>query len=160
MTVVFFLATLVWLLHAWRAVQVFRTGRFVFSRTLESVSALGVSVALAAIAAAELAHVRSLAWIWVEVALTGGVAAVFMVTHLHAFRTQRFVRSFWADFAKFCCAMIALMIVLMILAVRLYDLAPFGALMVGVLSFFIPVNGMAEVFHEGMKSPHRRRGQE
>lgn len=152
------LVTLVWLLHIWRLVHVIRRGGNALSRTLGFANAFGVTGALAAIALTEFARARGLAWIWLELALTGGVLAVLVAIYLRAFRAQRFALSFWADFAALCCAVAALVSVLMILAVRLHDLAPFGALMVGVLSFFLPIYAVAEVLNAGRESQHRRSG--
>ena len=155
MTVVV-LIVVVWLLFVWRVTAIVRSGQFVYSRGFELFSVAVVSSVLAAVAVVELSGNRGLAWIWVQVLLTVLVASLFMTRYLHMYHSGRFVLSFWLDYVKYCCAMASLVWMLLVFARRMFDLAPFAGLVVGVLSFFIPVNSAGEIFHRGMsrQTPH------
>jgi hypothetical protein len=155
MTVVV-LVVVVWLLFVWRVSAIVRSGQYVFSRAFELFSVAGVSAVLAAVVVVELSGNRGLPWIWVQIILTGLVVTLFMARYLHMYHTGRYVLSFWLDFVKYCCAMAALVWLLLVFSRRLFDIAPFAGLVVGVLSFFIPVNSAGEVFHRGMsrQTPH------
>lgn len=149
MTVVV-LVVLVWLLFVWRVAAIIRSGRYVFGRGFELFSVAVVSAILAAVVVVELSGNRGLLWIWVQVILTAMVATLFMTRYLHMYHTGRYVLSFWLDYVKYCCAMASLVWMLLVFARRMFDVAPFAGLVVGVLSFFIPVNSAGEVFHRGM----------
>jgi len=128
-----------------------------FERWLEAVCAGVVTAALGGVLAMEFCGATGPVVLWLQIALTATAVTGILVSSWVASRAVRFAVSFAADFSVCFGASGALVGVLLVLAFRLYPLAPFGALLVGMLSFFLPVNALAEVFHSGAKASQNRK---
>jgi hypothetical protein len=143
----------------WRVAAIERRRAWVVTRRADRVTAVAVTVALLSVVWIELLHRGSTGVVWVEVVLVGSVLATFVARYLAMFHAGRVVLSLGLDFAKFCAAVALLTSSLLAIAVdRLWSIAPFGALLVGIVSAFLPLYAIAEVLREGLESrPHERR---
>jgi len=145
-----------WLLFAWRVVAIERRRMWVATRRVDRVTAVAVTGALGTVVWFEAIRPAASGIAWIEVVLIGAVLAVFVVRYLAMFHSGRVVLSLGVDFAKFCAAVAMLTSSLLAIAVdRLWPVAPFGALLVGIVSAFLPLYAVAEVLREGLEHrPH------
>jgi len=142
------------LLFLWRVLGIFRTKKFLYSQKTLYVTAVFVWAAQAAAMAIELTGPAGPIGLWLQIALVGAVALVFTIRYRHLHRTGRTLLSAWGDFLCYCVAMSCLVAALLTFAGRLTEISAFAALMVGFISVFMPINCIAEVFHEDLQEHH------
>lgn len=153
------LVTAAWALFAWRIVAMERRRIWVVSRRVDRTAAAAVTGASASVVGLEAVHPPASGVPWFEVVLISLVLAVFVVRYLAMFHSGRVVLSLGLDFAKFCAAVALLTSSVLVVAVdRLWPVAPFSALLVGIVGAFLPLYAIAEVLREGLEHrPHEGR---
>ncbi len=145
-----------WGLFAWRVVAIERRRAWVVTRRVDRATSAAVTGAMAVVVWLDVSRPASTRGAWIEILLVSAVLAVFVVRYLAMFHAGRVVLSLSVDFAKFCAAVALLTSALLAIAVdRLWPVAPFGALLAGIVSSFLPLYAIAEVLREGLEHrPH------
>lgn len=126
-------------------------------RVFELAGVFGATAALAGALAVEAVRDRTGALLLLQIVLVASGVSVILLTTWWRFHKQRVAFAFGMDFILCLLSAVFLVATLLLLAGRLHAHAPFASVLVGSLSFFLPINALAEVFHAGRNASRRDR---